>query len=568
MKYIIAIIILSNISFSQIGGDQQLEKMFMDDKLDQIKNTENFNKSSIPYSRRIDPDLYKCGPGDMFQFKILPYQTKSEYLTVDPEGLLILPRNYGMLDVYNKSISEVRNEIKSIDGLNSPKTKVILSLFKPRTVIIQVRGNVKNPGLFTLSANMTVKDVIMYASEIKDNKLLTESNKINEYNNYANSELKKNISTITGNPSNYVFSERNIILQNQNNTRIIDLAVSEFKDKSQNPFIREGDIITIPKMDEDKNYYSVVGEVNNPSKISHRDGDDINTALTISGGLTENADINNSFLFLDDGTKVKLKFDTKLELQDFNPKINSGSTIVIGSKTKSSNTNFGLITIRGEVFNPGSFVIKEGESTLNKVIELAGGIKSTSCLNLSKIINLNDFEDKDFVFEKDIMDHLKYYDLTVEDTNMINLEYRLREPRVSLNFEEVVNGSANDVLLKDGDYIYISNCPTRTMVMGRVKQPGFIEFKAGKHPNWYINLAGGMVESADDNRIRIIRGGTEIWEEIDRNTIVMPGDIIYVPTHPIISKTTQTQEYAALAGILGAIGALGLFIIQLVNFVK
>lgn len=568
MKIIIALIILTLPVFSQFSNDQGIEGILMEDKLDEFKNFDELSKSSVPFSTRIDPDIYYPGPGDIFQFKLLPYQNKAEFIVVDPEGNLILPRNYGIVSTFDKSLTEVREEIKNLINESQSSSTVILSLYKPRMVIVKVIGNVPTPGVVTLPAIMTVRDVINYARNFNEQLIMSKSSQLEDFNNYVNEQFKSDLKINTGYPRNDIFEERNIILTNKGKSKILDVVSADFKDKTQNPFIREGDIINIPKMETNKNFYSVVGAVFNPSNISHRSGDDVKLALNLVGGIKNNADKENCYLFFNDGTKQKLSFNESGELIGDNPEIKSGATIVINAEKEETQNENGIVTLVGEFQNPGTFIIKNGETTLKQVIEMAGGVKSEACLNLGSVLNLNDFNEKDFVTGQSEMQNLKYFDLTLEDTTLINLEYRLQKPYVSVDFEKALNDDDYDIALKDGDLIEMPECPTRIMIMGRVSQPGYVDFKSGKHPEWFINMAGGYVESADIKRARVIRGGSRMWVEIDETTRVFPGDIIYIPSEPIVSKQVETQEYAAIAAIAGAIGAIGGFLVNILWFVN
>jgi protein involved in polysaccharide export with SLBB domain len=560
MKIILILIITTLSIFAQFSGSSSMKDLFMEDQLESLKSMDNIVDKSIPYSRRVDPKLYKCGPGDVFLFKVMPYSTKDEQIIVDPEGKLILPRNYGAFDAYNKSIFELRKEIQ--EKLEKDENSIVFSLMKPRSVIIKIEGDIKSPGLKTLPANFTIEDVVNRFQKIEDSRVLSELSTMNMMNDYINDKFKNEINKNNFYPSHNIFATRNIVVRNSGVTKIYDIAGAEFKDASQNPFIREGDNILIPKMEKQKNYYSVVGAVNKPSKIAHINNDDVNLAINLAGGLSYNCDLEKSHIISKDGTKVKLKFDDNNLVTNYTNEIKSGSTVIIAYKNQEDTKN-GIISISGEVYKPENLVIIDGETKLSEILK-ESGVKESACLNLAKIYNFNDYVNKDLALDLETMEHLQYFDLTVEDTTLINMEYRFRKPRVSVDFEDVINGNT-DVLLRDGDIIELPECPTRIQVLGRVNQPGFVEFVADKHPEWYVNSAGGFSKSADESRLRVIRGNTGVWEEVNRNTIVRPGDLIYSPSEPLVSEINQTQQYAAIGAILGAIGAIALTLVQVYN---
>lgn len=565
MKIILILSLLPYLMFSQLSSGNNIQDLFMEDQLEKLGSMNELSTINIPFSSKLNPDYYLIGPGDSFFMKILPFQAKEEILKIDPEGNLILPRSYGMINLYGNSITEARKIIA--EKLDKEQENIIFSLYKPRSVIIRIKGDVKNENVYTLPATFKISDAINYANNPSDRQVLTNIAQLQNINDYSNKLLKEELKSDNPVLLQNIFQERNIIITGVDDTRIVDIASARFGFPERNPHIREGMEIIVPKMDEYTNYYSVSGAFLRPANISHRNGDNAELAIKLAGGLSPNADLNKVFLHLPDGTETKLKFDENGNIGEFNPEINSGTKIIAHFKEEHKKGDIGLVTVEGEVAFPGSFAIKPGETTLKQIIDKAGGTKSTACLSLGKILNFKEFKDKDFILQQEVLENLKYFNLSIEDTVFINMEYRLSKPRVSVNFEKALNSNNDDFYLQDGDLISIPECPSRTMVMGRVKNPGYIEFQGGKHPSWYINMAGGLVESADKGRLRVIRGGTSIWEEVDKNTVIMPGDIVYVPSEIIVSKVIQTQEYAALAGILGAIGAIGIFIIQVVNLV-
>ena len=105
----------SNTLLSQMDKEGLGTKSLFEDEIKSQLSGNSLNQSSTsPIGNDIDPDFYFPGPGDILLLKMFPISTKEEYLEVTPDNLFILPRNYGEVNVKNKSLTQVKSEIDSI----------------------------------------------------------------------------------------------------------------------------------------------------------------------------------------------------------------------------------------------------------------------------------------------------------------------------------------------------------------------------------------------------------------------------------------------------------------------
>ena len=117
---------------------------------------------------------------------------------------------------------------------------------------------------------------------------------------------------------------------------------------------------------------------------------------------------------------------------------------------------------------------------------------------------------------------------------------------------EKLKNSPYNILLEDGDRIYIPKKPGSILVFGEVYNPTAYVFKPGMTVRDYINMAGGLTKDADKEDIFVIKANGSVvsknsyaerkfdWDSEDnkivlgKNSILdytlQPGDSIIVPT--------------------------------------
>src|SRR5262245_29632463 len=110
----------------------------------------------------IDPDSYVSGPSDMFELDVWGPQNFELKLTADLEGRLFIPR-VGFLPVAGKTLSAVRAAMKSKVRAVYPGLSFDLRLVSPRSFVVHVVDNVKQPGAYISRALDRVSTVIARA---------------------------------------------------------------------------------------------------------------------------------------------------------------------------------------------------------------------------------------------------------------------------------------------------------------------------------------------------------------------------------------------------------------------
>ena len=118
-------------------------------------------------------------------------------------------------------------------------------------------------------------------------------------------------------------------------------------------------------------------------------------------------------------------------------------------------------------------------------------------------------------------------------------------------FEE--NDHNYNVLLQDGDIIYIPVIRDMINVMGAVKEPGYIKVKEGEDFKYYIEKAGGYNWNAQKRDARIVKARTNQRFKPDKKLEIEGGDTIHVPEKPLRSFWSYLSEYTSYATTVATI---------------
>ena len=205
------------------------------------------------------------------------------------------------------------------------------------------------------------------------------------------------------------------------------------------------------------------------------------------------------------------------------------------------------VELKGEFVFPGRYTIRRGE-TLSELITKAGGFteyshQEASVFTRSKLktmekINLEKLS-------RDLKIEMASKSLTDTDFSQSSAEVHALladitkvEPvgRLVLNLPKVVKNNDYDVMLENGDILYVPLRRNAVNVMGQVQVPTSHVFDANLTVEDYLAQSGGSKKRADESRIYIISANGNIrmatgsnWFASDTRSNMKPGDTIVVP---------------------------------------
>lgn len=554
-----------NVSYAQLEKEMGVKTLFEDDIKNQLSSNPLSQTSTTPIGNDIDPNYYYPGPGDLLLIKIYPVNNTESYLEITPDNLLILPRNYGAINIKNKTLTQIKTEVDSVLKANIKDSKVILSLKRARNCMVTISGNVTVPGTYVFPATYKVSTVLTYINRnLADEKIPQNVQTLSMENTRRKNEYETTFLS-SGVSPNLSYSSRNIVIIRSNGKSLnVDLDKAyALQDNAYDPHIKEGDKIYIPYEETAVPTISISGEVIKPSTLQYKKGDKLSFLLKCGAGLKPTANTSKVFYYNSTGEKINITIDEEMNLDGQDYDLAPGCFVVVEKEEDYLTNANASVSVVGKVAKEGIYQIKNRETTLKEIIELAGGISEDAYISNAYIMrrtkNQNTFIDN----KRELMDYFQNSDLTLEDTTRLIIDLLNKKPFVSCDFEKALNPKSklDEVILEDGDVIQIPERPNKVFVFGKVNRPGFVEYSKDKDLLWYVNKAGGYSSIAEKSRTRIIRGINKIWLDPDDYNI-LDGDFVYVPSEPDIPKQVSDQQYGMIAAVIGALASLTFLLVN------
>lgn len=383
------------------------------------------------------PQNYVLGPGDQVVVNIYGASQRTLQLTVSPDGFITVS-GYGPISVSGLTVAAAQSKIRSSLGSRYASSEIKLTLGQTRSIMVNVMGEVRAPGTYTLSGYATVFHALYSAGGISDlgtlrnikvfrqGKLVTV---VDIYEYILNGRLAGNIRLqdndviqvgpydclvgITGNVKRTMFYEmrknesvatlikyaggftgdaytKAVRLIRQNGERYSVFNINEFD--FANFQVADGDAVTVDGMlNRFENMVEVKGAVFRPAQYQ------LGGAITTVKSLIEAAEGVTEDAFTAHAVMHRLKADRSLEIIPVDVQGILNGTVadiplqnedVLFIPTQTELRSQRTLTITGEVMSPGSYEYADN-TTIEDLIIQAGGLKdeaSTARVDVSRRI--------------------------------------------------------------------------------------------------------------------------------------------------------------------------------------
>lgn len=294
-----------------------------------------FNNKLLSFEPNMNiatPQNYVLGPGDVVIIDIYGASQKSENLTVSPDGDITVP-GYGPIHVAALSVAAAQSKIRSTLGSRYASSSLKIALGQTRSLMVNVMGEVKAPGTYTLSAFATVFHALYMAGGINDLGTL------------------RNIKVYRGGKQVTVVDVYEYIL----NGRL-----------AGNIRLQENDVIVVGPYDC---LVGIQGNVKRPMFYEMRPNESVSTIVKYAGGFTGDAYKKSVRLVRKSGERYSVHTVDEFDLATF--KLADGDAITVDGMI---NRYENMVEVKGAVFRPGQFELGKGITTVRSLIENAGGL--------------------------------------------------------------------------------------------------------------------------------------------------------------------------------------------------
>lgn len=531
-----------------------------------------FGSELPPVEKAVDPEIYRLGPNDQLVVTIPALEELmlgGEFpVVISADNIVGLPRGI-MLDVEGMTLAQFRREVDKAYRRRSAALEVTsISLVRPRSIYITVRGDVRNPGRHMLTAADRVSTAIDVANSILPG--TTEADLYEMVEKQGGDAFDQSATRTGAALSLRETPRRNITVRhNDGSSSRVDLArFAAYGTDIDNPTLREGDEVIVMSPDQTLATVGVGGAVNSPMVIEWRRGDNAAMLMRLGAGLQTSAEPSGAYLSRSTSTgQERIPIDPLDSAALAAIALEPGDQLIIPATAARTGTRAGFVSVEGAVGQPSAYPIITGETKLSEVIAAAGGFGPEASINGAYIVRESDpghLEMRAQIKERTAT--ISTSELTLEDTTRFKFDQVSQRDRVSADFVALFGrgDKSADISLRSGDRIVVPTNPRSVYVSGRVIFPGAVDYREGAGADYYIGRAGGLASTAAADRMQVIKYGTALPLAVE-DTRIEPGDEIYVAGERDYPARTPMEVAATTLGIVSSLASITFLVVSIVN---
>ncbi len=292
----------------------------------------NENLSFEPNMNIATPRDYRLGPGDVVIVDIYGASQESQTLTVSPDGDINID-GFGPIQVNGLTVAQANSLLRSQLGARYSSSQIRLTVGQTKTIIVNVMGEVKAPGTYTLSAFSTVFNALYMAGGI------TDIGTLRNIKVYRDNRL---ISTVD--VYNYILNG-----QATGNVRLTD-----------------NDVIIVGSYDC---LVNITGKVKRPMFYEMKTDESLHSLLKYAGGFTGDAYKKSVRVIRKAGAQYSVHTINEFDLGAFH--MADGDSVNVDSVVKRYSN---MVEVKGAVFRPGMYELGSNITTVRSLIEAAEGV--------------------------------------------------------------------------------------------------------------------------------------------------------------------------------------------------
>ena len=351
--------------------------------------------------------------------------------------------------------------------------------------------------------------------------------------------------------------------------------------------LKPEDILNIPSLFDLREPYTIKisGAVNYVDTVlPYRNNLTVEDAIMMAGGLKESAaTVNVEVARRIKDTKTYENSNRTAEVFNFELNDNLGLISVDG---KNSNSVFTLepfdevyvrfspgyqeqqvVKVDGEITFSGDYVLAEKNSRLSNIIAKAGGITPDAYVkgaSLKRQLTEDEMRRLETLLQLSSNKQSR-------DSVALSLE-NIKNYSVGIDLEKALAnpGSAHDVVLRDGDELYIPQLQSTVKINGAVTYPNSVTYTKGMSVGNCLSQAGGYNDIARKYPIVIYMNGKVATTKkcfifFKRYPKVEPGCEIVVPTKTQRDRKTSLAEVLSIASSTTSMAAM---VTSIINTMK
>lgn len=379
-----------------------------------------FNNKKLSFEPNMNistPQDYRLGPGDAVYVDVWGASQERFESTVSPDGTIDI-EGYGPVNVDGLTVTQANSRLRSTLGQRYSSSQIKLTVGQTKTITVDVMGEVKTPGSYTLSAFATVFNALYMAGG---------TNEIGTLRNIKIYRKGRLISTCD----------------------IYDYILNG--NMKGNVRLSSGDVIIVGPYEC---LVNVTGKVKRPMYYEMKSKESVGTLINYAGGFTGDAYQGAIHLMRKSGGKLSVYSIDDFERNSF--QLADGDSVSVDS-TLNRYTN--MVEVKGAVMRPGMFQMDGSITTVRQLIEAAGGLSEDAFTARGMIHRRKDDRTLEVVNVdiKGIMDH------TVADIALKNEDVFFVPSKKEMQEEKII--TIDGEVYYPGEYEYADNTSLETFIL-------------------------------------------------------------------------------------------------------
>ncbi|MBE7175738.1 MAG: SLBB domain-containing protein [Mucilaginibacter polytrichastri] len=420
---------------------------------------------------------------------------------------------------------------------------------------VTIDGAVYRPGQYELQQGMTLSQLIKKAEGLRDD----------------------------------AFKSRGYIsrFKDDLNTELVSFDVGRIlSGQSPDIALKREDIVKISSIFDLREEYKITveGEVINPGELPFAENMSLEDVIIQSGGFKESATpkrievsrrVRNSNAGSTSARVAEVfQLDVNRDLSEIAGDFRLQPFDIVAVRGATGYEVQRQVKIEGEVLFPGFYTVTRKNEKISDLIKRAGGLTALAYTDGASLKRpaKNDTTEIGRDQDRRRLARLQKLQSTVLDTVKLASESQaVNNDYVGIDLTKILRDSTakQNLLLEDGDVVYVPRQLQTVKVSGEVLSPGSSVFQNGRSFKSYVYGGGGFTERALKRRSYIIyaNGSVKSTKKLfffNNYPRVKPGAEIFVPKKAEKRKITANE----VLGLTSGVASLGAIILGIINLTK
>ncbi len=212
------------------------------------------------------------------------------------------------------------------------------------------------------------------------------------------------------------------------------------------------------------------------------------------------------------------------------------------------------VDVSGQVMFAGEYALTQRNERLSELVRKAGGLKSDAYVKGAQLMRLKSKEE--FMREQSALGLTESAGRDSLNTENILLD---EEYAVAIELEKALKqpGSDYDLVLREGDRLYVPTYQGTVMITGAVIHPNTVAFRKGSNIRHYIATAGGFASRAFKRKAYVIHMNGMVEESrFLSKPKVTPGSMVVVPMKSAPRNPISPAEIIGMSSSVASMAAV------------